>query len=71
MISKYLSVLINALDLLGVNWEKFGIDINTFCDLFLKEVRPWYINSMVPLPFDPISFWSEGMSVVGLGRNMI
>ena len=38
VISNYLIVLTNALDLLGVNWEKFGINFNTFCDLFYKEV---------------------------------
>ena len=38
VISNYLIVLTNALDLLGVNWEKFGINFNIFCDLFFKEV---------------------------------
>ena len=38
VISNYLIVLTNALDLLGVNWEMFGINFNNFCDLFYKEV---------------------------------
>jgi len=39
VISNYLIVLTNALDLLGTNWEKFGINFHNFCDRFFKEVE--------------------------------
>lgn len=39
VISNYLIVLTNALDLLGINWEKFGINFNNFCDRFFEEAE--------------------------------
>eukprot|EP00090_Calanus_glacialis_P001330 TRINITY_DN10935_c0_g1_i2.p1 TRINITY_DN10935_c0_g1~~TRINITY_DN10935_c0_g1_i2.p1 ORF type:complete len:452 (-),score=118.69 TRINITY_DN10935_c0_g1_i2:78-1433(-) len=47
VISNYLIVLTNALDILGVNWEMFGINFNNFCDLFYKEVEVGLLVSVL------------------------
>jgi len=47
VISNYLTVLTNALDLLSVSWEDFGISFHKFCCLFYEQVEVGLLVSII------------------------